>query len=52
MRRNTAQFITMTCVRDNQEKFSSACWDAMRDLRGARQAQRRGGNQQDEDDEF
>jgi hypothetical protein len=40
------------CVRDNQEKFSSACRDAMRDLRGARQAQRRGGNQQDEDDEF
>ena len=40
------------CVRDNQEKFSSACRDAMRDLRSARQAQRRGGNQQDEDDEF
>ena len=40
------------CVRDNQEKFSSACRDAMRDLRGARQAQRRGGNQQDQDDEF
>ncbi len=40
------------CLRDNQEKFSSACRDAMRDLRSVRQAQRRGGNQQDEDDEF
>ena len=40
------------CVRDNQDKFSSACRDAMRDMRSARQAQRRGGNQQDEDDEF
>jgi hypothetical protein len=40
------------CVRDNQEKFSAACRDAMRDLRSARQAQRRGSNQQDEEDEF
>jgi cytochrome c556 len=39
------------CVRDNQDKFSSACRDAMRDLRSARQAQRRGGNQQDDDDD-
>lgn len=36
------------CLRDNQAKFSSACQDALRDLRGARQAQRRGGNQPDD----
>src|SRR5215207_6386127 len=40
------------CLSDNQDKFSSDCRDAMRDLRSARQAQRRGGNQQDDDDEF
>ena len=40
------------CLRDNREKFSSSCQDAMRNVRSARQAQRRGGNQQDEDDEF
>ena len=40
------------CVRDNQEKFSSTCQDAMRNVRSARQAQRRGSNQQDEDDQF
>jgi hypothetical protein len=40
------------CLRDNRDKFSSACQDAMRNVRSARQAQRRGGNQQDEDDEF
>jgi hypothetical protein len=40
------------CLRDNREKFSSTCQDAMRNVRSARQAQRRGGNQQDEDDEF
>src|SRR5215208_4830527 len=40
------------CLRDNQEKFSSSCQDAMRNVRSARQAQRRGGSQQDEDDEF
>jgi hypothetical protein len=36
---------------DNQEKFSSACRDAMRNVRSARLAQRRGGNQQDDDDD-
>jgi hypothetical protein len=40
------------CLRDNREKFSSTCLDAMRNVRSARQAQRRGSNQQDEDDQF
>ena len=40
------------CLRDNREKFSSTCLDAMRNVRSARQAQRRGSNQQDEEDEF
>jgi len=39
------------CLSDNQEKFSSACRDAMRSVRSARLAQRRGGNQQDDDDD-
>ena len=38
------------CLRDNREKLSSGCQDALGDLRNARQAQRRGGNRQDRDE--
>ncbi len=37
------------CQRANLEKFSEACRTAITDLQRARQAQRRGGNQQDDD---
>ncbi len=36
------------CQQDNQDKFSEACRTALADLQRARQAQRRGGNQQDD----
>ncbi len=39
------------CQRDNQDKFSEACRTAITELRRARQAERRGGNQRDDDEE-
>lgn len=39
------------CMRDNREKFSSTCQDALSDLRSARQAQRGGGRRQDQDED-